>query len=169
MQIRIRETGAVMYEAELRSYLKANGGPSYDTLTEEVMEALGVDPVFEGPQATGGTVYQYSQPAGVEQIDGKWYTKYVLGPIFTDTTAEDGTVTTAAENEAAYKAQKDADQAKAVRAIRDQKLAATDWVVIKAMETGTSVPADIAATRQALRDITAQDGFPWNVTWPDAA
>ncbi|HSG62729.1 MAG TPA: hypothetical protein VLA24_14970 [Pseudomonadales bacterium] len=70
MQIRIRQTGAVMYESELRSYLRANDGPSYDQLTPEVMEAIGVDPVFEGPQATGGTVYQYSQRDGVEQIDG---------------------------------------------------------------------------------------------------
>ena len=166
MQIRIRETGAVMHEAELRSYLLANGGPSYDTLTPEVMEAIGVDPVFEGPQATGGTVYQYSQRDGVEQIEGKWYTKYILGPVFTDTTVEDGTVVTAAENEAAYKAMKDQEQAKSVRAARDAKLAETDWVVIKATETGTPVPADVATQRQALRDITEQAGFPWAVEWP---
>jgi len=59
-------------------------------------------------------------------------------------------------------------QAKAVRATRDAKLAATDWVVIKAVETGTAVPAETAATRQALRDITSQAGFPWTITWPDA-
>ena len=167
MQIRIRETGAVMYESELRSYLKANDGPSYDTLTEEVMEALGVDPVFEGPQATGGTVYQYSQAAGVEQIEGKWYTKYILGPTFTDRPAtEDTPAQTAAEQEAAYKAMKDAEQAKSVRAARDAKLAETDWVVIKATETGTPVPTNIATDRQALRDITGQEGFPWTITWP---
>lgn len=31
-------------------------------------------------------------------------------------------------------------------------------------------PVDKAAWatyRQALRDITAQQGFPWNVTWPE--
>ena len=84
MQIRIQSTGAVMYESEFRAYQKANGGPSWETTTTEVLEALGADVVFEGPQVTGGTVYQYSQAAGVEQVDGKWYTKYVLGPIFTD-------------------------------------------------------------------------------------
>ena len=35
-----------------KAYLKANNGPSYDVLTPEVMEAIGVDPVLEGPQAT---------------------------------------------------------------------------------------------------------------------
>ena len=158
MQVRIRETGAVMHEAELRSYLKANDGPSYDQLTPEVMEALGVDPVFEGPQATGGTVYQYSQAAGVEQIEGKWYTKHILGPVFTDTEES-----SAAEQEAAYKAMKDAEQAKSVRATRGEKLKDSDWTQV------ADAPVDQAAWaayRQSLRDITGQEGFPWTITWP---
>ena len=155
-----------MYEAEFRAYTKANGGPSWETTTTEVLEALGADVVFEGPQATGGTVYQYSQSSGVEQIDGKWYTKYVLGPVFTDQVV-DGVTTTAAENEAAYKASKDAEQAKSVRATRDTKLAECDWRVIKAAETATTLDAAWATYRQALRDVTAQSGFPWTITWPD--
>ena len=166
MQIRIREIGAVMYESEFRAYTKANGGPSWETTTTEVLEALGADVVFEGAQATGGTVYQYSQASGVEQIDGKWYTKHILGPVFTDTPATEETpAKTAAENEAAYKASKDAEQAKSVRASRDVKLAESDWTQV------TDAPVDKAvwATyRQALRDMTAQSGFPWTVTYPDA-
>ena len=160
MQIRHRQTGAVMYESELRSYLKANDGPSYDTLTPEVMEALGVDPVFEGPQATGGTVYQYSQAAGVEQIEGKWYTKYILGPVFTDTEES-----SAAEQEAAYKAMKDAEQAQSVRTQRGEKLKDSDWTQV------ADAPVDQAAWaayRQALRDVTTQQGFPWTIDWPVA-
>jgi hypothetical protein len=167
MQIRIRTTGQVMYEAEFRAYTKANGGPSWETTTTEVLEALGADVVFEGPQATGGTVYQYSQASGVEQIDGKWYTKYILGPVFIDQ-VEDGVTTTAAEQEVAYKASKDAEQAKSVRASRDTKLAECDWRVIKAAETATTLDAAWATYRQALRDVTAQSGFPWTITWPDA-
>jgi hypothetical protein len=161
MEIRIRATGQVMYESELRSYLLANNGPSYDQLTPEVMEAIGVDPVLEGPQATGNR-YQFSQRDGVEQIDGKWYTKYILGPVFTDGE------TTAAQQQAAWEASKDAEQAKSVRTQRDTKLAESDWRVIKALES--NVPQDFAwaAYRQALRDITSQAGFPWEITWPDA-
>jgi hypothetical protein len=158
MQIRT-QTGAVMYEAEFRAYQKANGGPAWDTTTTEVLTALGADVVFEGPQASGGTVYQYSQASGVEQIDGKWYTKYILGPTFTDT--ED---TTAAEQEAAYKASKDAEQAKSVRTSRDDKLTETDWRFRSDM-TPSQAWKDYC---QALRDIPAQAGFPWTVTWPDA-
>lgn len=153
MEIRLRSTGAVMFESELRAYLLANGGPSYDTLTPEVMEAIGVDPVFEGAQATGGTVYQYSMRQGVEQINGKWYTKYVLGPIFVN-----------AADEAAYKSRKDSEQAAAVRADRKARLAECDWT------QGADSPVDKAvwaAYRQALRDITTQAGFPWQVIWPN--
>jgi len=162
MQIRTND-GQVMYEAEFRAYQKANGGPTWDTTTTEVLTALGADVVFEGPQASGGTVYQYSQAAGVEQIDGKWYTKYILGPVFLDQVV-DGVTTTAAEQEAAYKASKDAEQAKAVRTSRDDKLTETDWRFRSDM-TPSQAWKDYC---QALRDIPAQAGFPWTVTWPDA-
>jgi hypothetical protein len=162
MQIRIQSTGAVMYEAEFRAYQKANGGPTWDTTTTEVLEALGGDIVFEGPQASGGTVYQYSQRDGVEQIDGKWYTKYILGPVFTDGE------TTAAEQEAAYKASKDAEQAKSVRTSRDDKLKECDWTQLDDTPLSNTVKATWAIYRQALRDVTTQAGFPWTITWPDA-
>lgn len=164
MQIRIRQSGAVMFESELREYLKANDGPSYDQLTPEVMEAIGVDSVFEGPQATGGTVYQYSQRDGVEQVEGKWYTKYILGPVFTDQPATDTQAAqTAAEQEAAYKAVKDAEQATAMRQKRTDKLKDSDWTQV------ADAPVNQAAWatyRQALRDVTQQSGFPWTIDWP---
>jgi hypothetical protein len=157
MQIRTND-GQVMYEAAFRAHIKANGGPSWDTTTPEVLEALGADVVFEGPQATGGTVYQYSMPDGVEQIDGKWYTKYILGPVFTDTEEA-----TAAEQEAEYKAMKDAEQAKSVRTSRGEKLKDSDWTQV------ADAPVNQAAWatyRQALRDVTKQEGFPWTIAWP---
>ena len=163
MQVRIRTTGQVMYESEFRAYTKTNGGPTWETTTTEILDNLGADVVFEGPQATGGTVYQYSQAQGVEQIEGKWYTKYVLGPTFIDT-VEDGVTTTATEHEAAYKASKDAEQAKSVRATRDAKLAECDWTQVADAPVDKAV---WATYRQALRDVTTQTGFPWTITWPD--
>jgi hypothetical protein len=157
MEIRLRSTGQVMLESELRQWAKDNGGPSWDRTTDEVLDALGADAVFEGAQATGGTVYQYSQRSGVEQIEGKWYTKYILGPVFVDGE------TTAAEQEAAYKAQKDAEQSKSIRSQRNGLLTESDWTQV----LDAPVDRDAWATyRQALRDITAQDGFPWSVNWP---
>jgi len=162
MQVRIRETGAVMYESEFRALHPNTSMPQQ--LSEALLNEFGADVVFEGAQASGGTVYQYSQAAGVEQIDGKWYTKHILGPVFTDTTDESGNVTTAAANEAAYKTAKDAEQAKNVRATRDAKLAETDWRFRSDM-TPSQAWKDYC---QALRDVPTQSGFPWTITWPDA-
>ena len=155
MQIRIRETGAVMFVDEFRRMFPNTSMPQQ--LSEELINEFGGDVVFEGPQASGGNHYQYSQAAGVEQLDGKWYTKYVLGPIFTDGE------TTAAEQEAAYKATKDAKQAKSVRDQRNTKLSESDWTQIA---DSTADKAAWATYRQALRDITIQNGFPWTIDWP---
>jgi hypothetical protein len=147
-----------MYEAEFRAYQQANGGPTWGQTTDEILDSLGADVVFEGPHATGGTVYQYSIPNGVEQIEGKWYTKHILGPVFTDGE------TTAAEQEAEYKAMKDAGQAESVRQQRGEKLKDSDWTQV------ADAPVDKAAWaahRQALRDITSQAGFPWTIDWPE--
>ena len=170
MEIRIRNTGEVVSESQFRSMHKTTSLPRQ--LTEQVLDGLGADVVFEGPQASGGDHYQYSQRSGVEQLNGKWYTKYVLGPVFTDTTAEDGTVTTAAQQEAAYKAGKDAEQAAQVRAERDRLLAECDWVTIKAVDAsadglGIQLPQVWIDYRKALRDVPTQAGFPWTVTWPE--
>jgi hypothetical protein len=158
MQIRVKATGAVMYEAEFRAYIKSTSGASWDRTTDEILQSLGADVVFEGAQATGGTVYQYSQRDGVEKVDGKWYTKYILAPVFTDN--EDAT---AAEQEIAYKAMKDAEQAASVRTSRSDKLKDSDWTQV------ADAPVDKAAWatyRQELRDISAQEGFPWTIEWP---
>ena len=164
MQIRTND-GQVMYESEFRAYTKSNGGPTWETTTTEVLEALGVDVVFEGPQATGGTVYQTSVYGGIEQIEGKWYTKWNLGPSFFDTTDAEGNVTTAAQNEAAYKAAKDAEQAKSIRNSRTQMLKDSDWTQIA---DSTADKAAWAIYRTALRDVPAQSGFPWTIEWPVA-
>lgn len=53
-----------------------------------------------------------------------------------------------------------------VRGQRNRLLSETDWVVSRAFETGTAVPANYATYRQALRDITDQQGFPHSISWP---
>jgi len=165
MNYRIRSSGDIKSQGEIRKMHPNTSLPR--VWDESICEALGIDVIFEGPQATGGDQYQFSQAAGIEEINGKWYTKYVLGPIFVDNDEA-----TAAEQESAYKAQKDAEQAKSVRAERDRLLAECDWVTLKAIDAsndglGIQLPQVWMTYRQALRDITAQAGFPWNVTWPE--
>jgi len=59
----------------------------------------------------------------------------------------------------------DEEKAGQVRAERNGKLTSSDWTQI------ADAPVDKAAWatyRQALRDVTAQTGFPWNIQWPEA-
>jgi hypothetical protein len=137
MEIRIKETGAVVFENELRNLYPNTSGPLDDLY----------DVVFEGPQAQP-TRYQVGFRDGVEQVSGKWYTKYSV-----------------ADMEAESIAVKDAEQAAAVRADRTKRLADSDWTQVEDSPVDKAV---WATYRQALRDITSQAGFPWDITWPDA-
>lgn len=59
--------------------------------------------------------------------------------------------------------QRDDAQAAQVRAERNRLLVESDWTqVLDAAVDQTAW----ATYRQALRDITAQEGFPWSVQWP---
>ena len=158
MLIRLRDTGRVLTDISYRIENRHRVVPGGELLNEEWLNANGADVCFEGPQAVPTDVYGFSYLAGTEQVGGKWYTKYAVGPVFTDTQEA-----TAAEQEAAYRATKDAERAEAVRADRNDRLAASDWTQV------ADAPVDKAAWatyRQALRDITTQQGFPWSVTWP---
>ena len=54
-------------------------------------------------------------------------------------------------------------EAAAARKKRNELLTETDWVV---PVTDHSQHAEYMTYRQALRDVTAQTGFPTTITWP---
>jgi hypothetical protein len=144
MQIRIKETGAVMYESEFRALHPNTSMPQL--LTEATLKSFDAEVVFEGPQAQP-TRYQVAYRNGVELIDGKWYTKYSVS----DMTAEAKTAL-------------DASQAKSMRNQRDRLIAETDWTQGK--DIADSVSAKYTTYRQALRNVPTQSGFPWTIQWP---
>lgn len=49
-----------------------------------------------------------------------------------------------------------------VRGKREKLLKDTDYLAL----SDVTMPADVAVYRQALRDITNQEGFPYTVVWP---
>jgi len=51
-----------------------------------------------------------------------------------------------------------------MRLERDNSLKDTDWSQLP--DVGESIKQSYAEYRRALRDITDQEGFPYNVTWP---
>jgi hypothetical protein len=137
MQIRIKETGAVVLQRDLRDLYPNTSGP-LDNL---------YDVVFEGPQAQA-TRYQHAYRDGVEQIEGKWYTKYSVVEMGNES-----------------KAAVDAAHTQAMRDNRNRALSASDWTQL------ADAPVDKVAWatyRQSLRDITLQTRFPWTIDWPVA-
>ena len=85
--------------------------------------------------------------------------------LFTVVENPDGSYTATprtADDIAAYQANKDAQQAKNIRATRDTKLSETDWRFRSDM-TPSQAWKDYC---QALRDGPTQAGFPWTVIWP---
>jgi len=54
-----------------------------------------------------------------------------------------------------------------VRRERDRRLAACDWVTLRARDTGQDVPPEWLEYRQALRDVT-QQADPLAIVWPTA-
>ena len=144
MQVRIKNTGAVIYESEFRAMHPDTSFPMQ--IDEATLNAFGADVVFEGPQAQP-TRYQIAYIDGVEQDEqGRWFTKYFIADMDADAIAST-----------------DAEQAKQIRATRNNKLKECDWTQVLDAPINQTV---WAAYRQELRDISLQDNFPYDIIWP---
>jgi hypothetical protein len=113
-------------------------------------EAALIEMGYAVMQATPEPVITYVQnlAEGAPEKDESGYTQTW---VVSDASAEEITERTDAE-------------ADSVRQERNQRLADCDWTQLP------DAPVDAAtwATyRQELRDITAQAGFPWTITWPE--
>lgn len=82
-------------------------------------------------------------------IDGKWTQTWVTS----DATAEEITA-------------RFIDKSASVRETRQVLLSASDWTQLPDAPLTDAKRQAWSTYRQALRDITAQVGFPWNITWP---
>jgi len=160
MEYRIQSTGEVKTQGEVRRMHSNTSLPR--VWDANVCSALGIDPVLAAPkpEVTGYT--QAIRNGATQDANGNWVQAWSVVDMFAETT-EDGVITTKAEHEAAYQADLDAKAAESVRTQRDAKLAETDWTGM----SDVTMAADMATYRQALRDITAQAGFPNTVEWPE--
>ena len=75
MLIRLRSSGQLITDSEFRNQYPNTSFPIQ--LTEDILSEYDADVVLDGPQPTP-TLYQYVQSAGVEEIDGQWYTKFIV-------------------------------------------------------------------------------------------
>lgn len=119
-------------------------------LTEENVNSLGYDWVFDGAQPSLTPPYQSSVRDGVEQIDGKWFTEFKISTAT-------GDAVTAIDNR----------KAASNRTERNQLLADCDWT--QSADKGGLADSKVtewATYRQSLRDLPTASGWPHTVTWP---
>lgn len=160
MEIRNRTTGAVITISQFRAQYPNTSFPKQ--ITTDILDSYGYDPVLNGAAADVTAPYGISVRDGVEEINGQWFTRFVAGPTFVANEEA-----TAAEQEAAYRANVDAEVGTSVRADRDQRLAASDWTQMADSPLSFDKKAEWATYRQSLRDLPTTSGFPHTMTWPD--
>ena len=156
MEILIKDTQQVVSESKFRAMYPNTSFPQL--LVKEILDSFNAVAIMEGPQAVPTTPYEYSYRNGIQEINGKWFTKYELGPVFTDNDEQ-----TAEEQELAYKLQVDERYAVGVRQTRNDLLKESDWTQV------ADAPVDKegwATYRQSLRDITGHTDFPYNIEYP---
>ena len=153
MEIRNRTTGAVITDSQFRADNPNTSFPKQ--ITAGILDGFGYDPVLNGAAATVSPPYEISTRDGVEEIDGQWFTKFIVGPVFADS-----------DEETAYRTSVDNQAAARVRADRDRKLAACDWTVLTDSPLTTAKKTEWKTYRTALRDISAAEGFPHTMEWP---
>ena len=144
MYVKVTNGTAEIYS--LGKLRKDNPNTSFPrSIPEATLAAYDVYPYTRADQPDFDGRTQKLDAGSITQVDGAW----VEGWSITDKTANEIT---------AY----DELIAAGVRAKRDSLLAETDWTGM----SDVTMSAEMATYRQALRDITAQDGFPHNVTFP---
>lgn len=135
------------YPYSITDLRRANPGTSFPTnpsaATLAAWNVFDVLQVQRPEENYANNVYEGSP----QKINGVWTQVWNTVPATDDETVE--------------RTQRQAEQ---VRAERNQRLAACDWTQLA---DSTADKTAWATYRQALRDITTQQGFPWEVTWPD--
>lgn len=163
-EYRHRTTGEIKTQGEWR---RAHPNTSFPRVWgQETLDFLEIDAVLAAPKPAITGFQAVRKNGAVQDAKGNWIENWEVVSMFSEYTDEDGVTHTVADQEAAYQARLDDEAAKRVRSERDKLLAECDWVVVMHTEKGTNIPLEWEVYRQALRDVTTQEGFPHTVEWP---
>jgi hypothetical protein len=112
------------------------------TPTAELLASYGVYPVRELTRPSYDPQTHYLKTSNFYQVEGQWQVHYSVEPL------------------------PEAHVSQTMRAERNRLLAQSDWVVAKSYEQQTPVPDEWVDYRQKLRDLPAQQNFPYDIIWP---
>jgi len=156
-------TGTPKTKVQLKQENKHMSLP--EAWTDATLEALGVARVTKTDAPDVGE-WQVAVKEGVEQVDGVWQERWVIQEMFTEYTETDEngveTTVTVQDQKDAKVAADNAALAETARIERNDLLKDTDYYGLSDM----TMSAEMAAYRQALRDVPAQADFPSAITWP---
>lgn len=97
---RIKATGQLVTESEFRQLHPNTSFPA--VLTPDIIVAFGADPVLKSPPPTPGEFEVVVLDGVVQDKKKNWVENWVVRPMFTEYTDDQGVVHTVAEQQAAY-------------------------------------------------------------------
>jgi hypothetical protein len=142
VKVRSREDGSVITEKSFRLRHRRFSLPV--KLDKNTLNGLGYDPVVDGTRPTTSNPFEFIREVAPAFIDGEWVSQWEIVKVNKPQDIEE-------------------TYASSARSERNALLAETDWAVLPDAVT----PSGYLEYRQALRDITKQPEFPFNVEWPD--
>lgn len=147
MYVKTANNEVVQYPYSTEQFRADNPTISFPAeISNDTLAAHGVYPVgYQGAPDYDPATQKLVKSSQPSLISGSW----VLTKSIEAKTAEQITSDTATE-------------ASQMRGLRNQRLAQTDWCAL----SDVTMSAEMSAYRQALRDLPAQEGFPYTVTWP---
>jgi hypothetical protein len=148
MHALIKENKVEKYPYGISNLRKDNRNVSFPkNVTDEIFAQYGVVRVFFSTQPE--ITYAQNIQEGIPVFDGeRWNQTWI--------------VVNFSEEELAYRSLQKAEE---IRAARNEELLKTDWTML------SDAPIENLQIwinyRQALRDVTKQIGFPWDVVFPE--
>jgi len=147
MYIKVVDGTVVAFPYGLYDLMRDNPNTSFpERMPDEALEQFGI--YFATPQEIPQPFDAVTQNAAIGTpvvLGGEWIQTWDITP------ASDADV-----------AQRLKELAQSARNMRTDLLAETDWAGL----SDTVMTPEMSLYRQALRDITSQDGFPRNIVWP---
>jgi hypothetical protein len=160
--LRNRETGDLIVASSFKSLFPSTCFPA--AITEDIYDAFGFDIVYKGELPALTNPYQTYVRQGAEELDGSWYTKTILGPVFEEHLDSDDETVTVEAQLAEHKLNIDTRAAEELRGQRNVKLANSDWTQLT--DSPSVDQEEWSEYRQQLRDVPSQEGFPFEGSWP---
>lgn len=141
MYVKVENGEVVKFPYSMEDLRSENTNISFpENMTDEFLASYNVFPVLEERNNASTDLKTERITESIVFEDGVWKQKYNKVSLSTE------------------------ESAQRVRNHRDSLLRRTDWTAL----SDVTMPTEMATYRQALRDITDQEGFPLSVTWPTA-